>query len=145
MFHLRSLVEQYKPLLDGVLALSALVNLIGWCTGGYLLLHAWRTGRFSRMSVGPFTFELQREEAIVAAAATAFGYLIAGFMAADAGVVMTASVLLLIPGVFLVGSVSDLINGNLVSGVAKGAYAALLIFGIGAGVWFVLFVIGRLA
>lgn len=83
--------------------------------------------------------------AIVAAAATAFGYLIAGFMAADAGVVMTASVLLLIPGVFLVGSVSDLINGNLVSGVAKGAYAALLIFGIGAGAWFVLFVIGRLA
>lgn len=83
--------------------------------------------------------------ALVAAVATAIGYVSAGIVGADAGVVMTASVLLLVPGVFLVGSVSDLINGNLVSGVAKGAYAALLVCGIGAGVWFVLYVIGRLA
>jgi uncharacterized membrane protein YjjP (DUF1212 family) len=82
--------------------------------------------------------------AIVAAVATATGYVSAGIVGADAGVVMTASVLLVVPGVFLVGSVSDLINGNLVSGVAKGAYAALLVCGIGAGVWFVLYVIGRL-
>ncbi len=82
--------------------------------------------------------------AIIAAIATAIGYVVAGLVGAEPGVVMTASVLLLVPGVFLVGSVSDLINGNLVSGVARGAYAVLLVFGIGAGVWFVLYVIGRL-
>lgn len=71
MTGLKAFIEQWKPVLDGVLALSAFVNLIGWCAGGYLLLQAWRRGRFSRMSVGPFTFELQREEAIVATAAAA--------------------------------------------------------------------------
>ena len=56
---------------------------------------------------------------------------------AESNIVVSASVLLLVPGVYLVGSIYDLIAGNLLSGLARAAYASLLIMVIGVGIWLV--------
>ncbi len=61
--------------------------------------------------------------AVVATAAAAAGSAVSIFTPAESNIVISASVLLLVPGVYLVGSIYDLIAGNLLSGLARAAYA----------------------
>ncbi len=62
--------------------------------------------------------------------------------AAEPGLVLAASVLLLVPGVLMVSSVADLFRGDTLSGMARALSATLIIIIVGAGLYVVLLVSG---
>jgi uncharacterized membrane protein YjjP (DUF1212 family) len=62
--------------------------------------------------------------------------------AAEPGLVLAASLLLLVPGVHMVSSVADLFRGDTLSGMARAFSAALVIAIVGAGLYVVLLVSG---
>jgi uncharacterized membrane protein YjjP (DUF1212 family) len=80
---------------------------------------------------------------VVAVVAASLGLLGAHLLeAAEPGLVLAASVLLLVPGVHMVSSVADLFRGDTLSGMARAFSAALVIAIVGAGLYVVLLVSG---
>lgn len=59
-----------RPYIDVAQALSAVLNIVGWCLGGLLLFFAWRRNAVRSVSVMGATFHMQ-EAAVEAAAAAA--------------------------------------------------------------------------
>lgn len=62
-------VRDHRQYFDAAEALSAVVSLVGWTLGAILLAVAWRRKAIRRVTVGPFSFQLQ--EAVEAAATAA--------------------------------------------------------------------------
>jgi uncharacterized membrane protein YjjP (DUF1212 family) len=60
----------------------------------------------------------------------------------EPGLVVAASVLLLVPGVLMVSSVADLFRGDTLSGIARATSAALVVSTVGAGLFLVLLASG---
>lgn len=63
-------VSENRAMFDAAEALSAVVNLVGWTLGGFLIWRAWRGNAIRSVNVGPLRFQLQ-EEAMTAAATAA--------------------------------------------------------------------------
>jgi hypothetical protein len=63
-----SFVQAHKPHFDVAQALSSVVNLVAWLLALLLLIIALRKNRIESLSVGPFSFRMTKEEAIVATA-----------------------------------------------------------------------------
>jgi CheY-like chemotaxis protein len=63
-------VSENRAIFDAAEALSAIVNLLGWTLGGFLIWRAWRGNAIRSVNVGPLRFQLQ-EEAMTAAATAA--------------------------------------------------------------------------
>jgi CheY-like chemotaxis protein len=63
-----SFVQAHKPYFELAQAFSAVVNLFAWLLALVLLVIALRKNRIDRLSVGPFSFEMLKEEAIIATA-----------------------------------------------------------------------------
>ncbi len=61
-------VQANKPYFDVAQGLSSVINLFAWCFALVLLVLALRKSRIESLSVGPFSFRLLKEEAIVATA-----------------------------------------------------------------------------
>lgn len=61
-------VQAHKPYFEVAQALSSVVNLIAWSLALVLLIVALRKNRIESLSVGPFSFRMMKEEAIVATA-----------------------------------------------------------------------------
>jgi uncharacterized membrane protein YjjP (DUF1212 family) len=78
--------------------------------------------------------------AVVAAGLGLLGARVLG--ATEPGLVLAASLLLLVPGVHMVSSVADLFRGDTLSGMARASSAALVIAIAGAGLYVVLLVSG---
>jgi CheY-like chemotaxis protein len=64
-----SFVQANKSLFDVAQAISSIVNLFAWLLALALLVAALRKNRIDALSVGPFSFRMAKEEAIVATAA----------------------------------------------------------------------------
>lgn len=64
-----SFVQANKSLFDVAQAISSIVNLFAWLLALTLLVAALRKNRIDALSVGPFSFRMKKEEAIVATAA----------------------------------------------------------------------------
>lgn len=62
-------VAENRAMFDAAEALSAIVNLIGWTLGGYLIWRAWRGNAIRSVNVGPLRFQLQAEAMTAAATA----------------------------------------------------------------------------
>jgi CheY-like chemotaxis protein len=65
-----SFVQAHKPYFELAQALSSVVNLFAWLLALLLLVIALRKNRIASLSVGPFSFQMVKEE-VVAATATA--------------------------------------------------------------------------
>jgi CheY-like chemotaxis protein len=61
-------VQAHKPYFELAQAVSSVVNLFAWLLALLLLFIALRRNRVETLSVGPFSFRLMKEEAIVATA-----------------------------------------------------------------------------
>ena len=61
-------VQSNKPYFDFAQAVSSVVNLFVWCLALVLLVLALRRNRIESLSVGPFSFRMLKEEAIIATA-----------------------------------------------------------------------------
>jgi CheY-like chemotaxis protein len=61
-------VQAHKPYFELAQAFSSVVNLFVWLLALVLLVIALLKNRIHTLSLGPFTFEMRKEEAIVAAA-----------------------------------------------------------------------------
>ena len=68
MEFLLSFIQANKPYFDMAQAVSSVVNLFAWCLALILLVLALRKNRIESLSVGPFSFRMLKEEAIVATA-----------------------------------------------------------------------------
>ncbi|MDX2203397.1 MAG: response regulator [Hyphomicrobiaceae bacterium] len=64
-----SFIAAHKPFFDLAQAVSSIVNLFAWMLALVLLLVALRRSRIESLSIGPFSFRMLKEEAIVATAA----------------------------------------------------------------------------
>src|SRR5689334_22377291 len=63
-----SFVQAHKPYFEVAQAFSSVVNLFAWLLALVLLVIALRNNRLESMSVGPFSFRMKKEDAIVATA-----------------------------------------------------------------------------
>jgi CheY-like chemotaxis protein len=63
-----SFIQANKPYFDMAQAVSSVVNLFAWCLALILLVLALRKNRIESLSVGPFSFRMLKEEAVVATA-----------------------------------------------------------------------------
>jgi hypothetical protein len=63
-----SFVAAHKPYFELAQAFSSVVNLFAWLLAFLLLVLALRKNRIESLSVGPFSFRMMKEEAIVATA-----------------------------------------------------------------------------
>jgi hypothetical protein len=63
-----SFVQSHKPYFEVAQAFSSVVNLFAWLVALLLLVLALRKNRIESLSVGPFSFRMMKEEAIVATA-----------------------------------------------------------------------------
>jgi CheY-like chemotaxis protein len=63
-----SFVQAHKPYFELAQALSAVVNLFAWLLALALLIIALRKNRVESLSLGPFSFQMMKEEAVVATA-----------------------------------------------------------------------------
>jgi CheY-like chemotaxis protein len=63
-----SFVQAHKPYFELAQALSSVVNLFAWLLALVLLVIALRKNRIESLSVGPFSFQMMREEAVIATA-----------------------------------------------------------------------------
>jgi CheY-like chemotaxis protein len=63
-----SFVQANKPYFELAQAFSSVVNLFAWLLALLLLVIALRKSRIESLSVGPFSFRMMKEEAIVATA-----------------------------------------------------------------------------
>jgi hypothetical protein len=63
-----SFVQAHKPYFELAQAFSSVVNLFAWLLALLLLVIALRKSRIESLSVGPFSFRMMKEEAIVATA-----------------------------------------------------------------------------
>jgi CheY-like chemotaxis protein len=63
-----SFVAAHKPYFELAQAFSSVVNLFAWLLALLLLVLALRKNRIESLSVGPFSFRMMKEEAIVATA-----------------------------------------------------------------------------
>ncbi len=61
-------VQAHKPYFELAQALSSVVNLFAWLLALALLGTALRKNRIEKLSVGPFSFEMAKEEAVIATA-----------------------------------------------------------------------------
>jgi CheY-like chemotaxis protein len=63
-------IAENRAMFDAAEAVSAIVNILGWTLGGFLIWRAWRRNGIRSVNVGPLRFQLQ-EEAMTAAATAA--------------------------------------------------------------------------
>jgi hypothetical protein len=63
-----SFVQAHKSYFEVAQAFSSVVNLFAWLLALLLLVLALRKDRIESLSVGPFSFRMMKEEAIVATA-----------------------------------------------------------------------------
>ncbi len=63
-----SFVQAHKPYFEVAQAFNSVVNLVAWLLALLLLVIALRKNRIESLSVGPFSFRMMKEEAIVATA-----------------------------------------------------------------------------
>ena len=63
-----SFVQAHKSYFELAQAFSSVVNLFAWLLALLLLVIALRKNRIESLSVGPFSFRMMKEEAIVATA-----------------------------------------------------------------------------
>jgi CheY-like chemotaxis protein len=63
-----SFVQAHKPYFELAQALSSVVNLFAWLLALVLLVIALRKNRIESLSVGPFSFQMMKEEAVIATA-----------------------------------------------------------------------------
>ncbi len=68
MDHIFAFVQMHKPYFEVAQAISTVVNLIAWLLALMLLVVALRRRRIESLAVGPFSFRMLKEEAIVATA-----------------------------------------------------------------------------
>jgi len=61
-------VQAHRPYFELLQAVTIIVNLLVWLVALVLLLLAFRNRRIETLAVGPFSFRMRKEEAIVAAA-----------------------------------------------------------------------------
>ncbi len=62
-------LQTHKSYVDAATAISAVVNIVGWCCGFVFLIRAMRANAIHSVSVGPFSVKMQ--EAAVEATASA--------------------------------------------------------------------------
>jgi CheY-like chemotaxis protein len=63
-----SFVQAHRPYFELAQAFSSVLNLFAWLLAVLLLVIALRKSRIESLSVGPFSFRMMKEEAIVATA-----------------------------------------------------------------------------
>jgi uncharacterized membrane protein YjjP (DUF1212 family) len=117
-------------LLFGGYALEALVAGIAACVGQALreVLVRQQVGRLA------MTF-------LVAVASAALALLGSRLLSVPTpGLVMAASVLLLVPGVLMVGSIADLFRGDILPGLVRATSSVLILGTVGAGLFVALLV-----
>ncbi|MTD93912.1 response regulator [Hyphomicrobium sp. xq] len=68
MENVLSFVQAHKPYFEVAQAVSSVVNLFAWLLALLLLVIALRKSRVESLSVGPFSFRMMKEEAIIATA-----------------------------------------------------------------------------
>lgn len=63
-----SFIQAHKPFFEVAQAFSSVINLLAWLLALLLLVIALRKNRIESLTVGPFSFRMKKEEAIVATA-----------------------------------------------------------------------------